>query len=286
MPPRKAPGSNIGMLNTFLTETVDDQKRMRLFANEGKDLTVLQIDDIEPNPDQPRRHFDPESLQGLADSIREHGVLQPVLVRKLPDGQHRLIAGERRLRASRMAGLSAIPAMVTTADDDATLGLIENLQREDLDALELAHSLRALLERHATQADLAKATGKSESYVSRVLRILDLPAAILDEYPAHRSRVSVATLVTISEGRGEQEQLQRWEAAKNGTSSKALRQVRAGDAATAPRESAVSVKRVVSGSFRLTKSIDAITGSGVALDGKQRAALEQLRDKISALLTI
>ena len=117
-------------------------------AQVGGGLMNLRLSSVEPNKDQPREKFDQEALAELADSIREHGVLQPIVVRPMPGGVYQIVAGERRWRASRMAGLSEIPAVVVEAQDDKVmeLALIENLQREDLTIIEEALGYRALME--------------------------------------------------------------------------------------------------------------------------------------------
>ena len=144
---------------------------------ESSSLMTLRISDIEPNKDQPRKAFEPNALAELADSIREHGILQPVVVRALPGGVYQIIAGERRWRASRMAGLSEIPAIVIEADDAKVreLALIENLQREDLHYLEEAQCYQKLLETYGlTQEELANRLGKSQSSIANKLRLLKL----------------------------------------------------------------------------------------------------------------
>ena len=129
---------------------------------ESSSLMTLRVSDIEPNKDQPRKAFEPNALAELADSIREHGILQPVVVRALPGGVYQIIAGERRWRASRMAGLSEIPAIVIEADDAKVreLALIENLQRQDLTPLEEAEGYRSLMEHSGmTQEEVAARLG-------------------------------------------------------------------------------------------------------------------------------
>lgn len=141
----------------------------------------IPVDDIRPNPDQPRSRFDDESLEELADSIREVGVLQPVVVTKDDQGRHYLIAGERRWRAARRAGLGTIPAVVRGASGDSTLveALVENLQRQDLTPLEEAHAYRQLLENTGMkQEEVAGRVGKSRSAVSNTLRLLQLPGPV------------------------------------------------------------------------------------------------------------
>lgn len=141
----------------------------------------LKLDDVQPNPNQPRVSFDEESLDELAASITEVGVLQPVVVRPLDDGTFALIAGERRWRAARRAGLVEIPAVVRRSDDQATLteALIENLQRQDLGPLEEAAAFQQLLEDYGmTHDQVATAVGKSRPAVSNTVRLLQLPAPI------------------------------------------------------------------------------------------------------------
>lgn len=141
----------------------------------------LKIDEIEPNPDQPRSRFDDEALDELAASIREVGVLQPVVVSRSDDGAHFLIAGERRWRAARLAGLNTIPAVVRDATGESTLveALVENLQRQDLTPLEEAHAYNELLENTGmTQEQVAKRVGKSRPAISNTLRLLQLPGPI------------------------------------------------------------------------------------------------------------
>ena len=136
---------------------------------------------IEPKPDQPRQIFDESSLAELADSIRENGVLQPILVRERPGGFFEIIAGERRWRASRLAGLEEMPVIVLDADDRkvAEIALIENLQREDLDPFEEAAAYRALMDDFSlTQEEVASRVGKSRPAVANALRLMELPESI------------------------------------------------------------------------------------------------------------
>lgn len=148
----------------------------------GDENTVeLGINEIEPNREQPRGRFDDEALRELADSIAQHGVLQPILVRPLLSGGYQIVAGERRWRASRMAGLSAVPVLIRELTDGEVmqLALIENLQREDLTPLEEAKGYRALMDEHGyTQEETAKAVGKSRPAVTNALRLLNLPDAV------------------------------------------------------------------------------------------------------------
>ena len=144
----------------------------------------LPIYKVEPNPGQPRQDFDEEELQALADSITEHGIVQPLTVRQLPSGYYQIIAGERRWRAARIAGLSEVPAVIIEADDKKAmeLALIENLQRQDLNPVEEALGYRSLMEDYGlTQDDTAKRVGKSRPAVANALRLLSLCPEVLEK---------------------------------------------------------------------------------------------------------
>ena len=141
----------------------------------------VKISEIEPNRDQPRKEFDSEALSELADSIAQHGVLQPLLLRPLLTGGYRIVAGERRWRAARMAGLTEVPAIIREMSDaeEMLFALIENLQREDLTPLEEARGYRTLIEaQDFTQEEVSKAVGKSRPAITNALRLLNLPEDI------------------------------------------------------------------------------------------------------------
>ena len=144
-------------------------------------VVALRLSQVEPKSDQPRQHFDPQALSQLADSIAANGVLQPILVREGQNGLYQIIAGERRWRASKLAGLTEIPALILEADDlrTAQLALIENLQREDLNPYEEAQAYQTLLAQfELTQEEVAGRLGKSRSAIANSLRLLDLPECI------------------------------------------------------------------------------------------------------------
>lgn len=146
-------------------------------------VVTLRLSQIEPNRNQPRKIFSEEALNELADSIREHGVLQPLLVRPLPGGSYQLVAGERRWRASRMAGLQEVPVVIREMDEEQAMeiALIENLQREDLNAIEEATGYKQLMERYGmTQEQVAKRVGKSRPAIANALRLLNLPQKVMD----------------------------------------------------------------------------------------------------------
>jgi len=144
-------------------------------------INEIEVEKIVPNPLQPRTHFDEDALAELAASITELGIIQPITVRKVDDNQFQIISGERRFRASKIAGLKTIPAYVRTADDQGMLemALVENIQREDLDAIEVAISYQRLLDECAlTQEVLGERVGKKRSTVTNYLRLLKLPAEL------------------------------------------------------------------------------------------------------------
>ena len=146
-------------------------------TSEEKSSLYLPISQVESCASQPRKQFDPDALADLADSIREHGIIQPLTVRKLQSGYYQIIAGERRWRAARMAGLDQVPAIVIEADDRKAmeLAMIENLQREDLNPIEEAEGYRQLMDQYnLTQEETAQRVGKSRSVVANALRLLNL----------------------------------------------------------------------------------------------------------------
>ena len=146
-------------------------------------LREVPVDAVRPNPRQPRTRVDAEELEELAQSIREHGVLQPVLVSEQPDGTYQLITGERRWRSAQLAGLSTVPAIVKEATPQASLemALVENIQRRDLNPLEEALAFRQLLDEHGlTQDQLAQRLGKSRVSVTNTLRLLHMPGPVQD----------------------------------------------------------------------------------------------------------
>ncbi|MBO4250209.1 MAG: ParB/RepB/Spo0J family partition protein [Paludibacteraceae bacterium] len=150
-------------------------------TNGGSSISEIALSDIVANPDQPRRSFDEEAMQELADSIREHGVISPITLRDNGDGTYMIIAGERRFRASKLAGLERIPAYIRTAKDEQVMewALIENIQREDLDAIEIALAYQRLMDDYnLTQERMSERVGKKRATVANYLRLLKLPAEI------------------------------------------------------------------------------------------------------------
>ena len=166
-------------------------------------INEVALDKIRVNPNQPRRDFNAEAMQELADSIREIGIIQPITLRQMSDDEYQIIAGERRYRAARMAGLECIPAYVRTADDEniVEMALIENLQREDLNPIEIALAFQHLTEQYGlTQERLGERVGKKRVTVTNYLRLLRLPAPV--QLALQQNRIDMGharALLTVSD---------------------------------------------------------------------------------------
>lgn len=174
---KKNSGLGRGLSAIFLDNSIDEEKE----RDENR-VEHLKLSLIDPKSDQPRKYFDKEALEELSASIVENGLLQPILVREYGEGRYQIIAGERRFRASKLAGLSEIPAIILEKDDKkaAQIALIENIQREDLNPLEEAMAYRSLAtEFDMTQEELSLKVGKSRSAIANMVRLLDLPDEIL-----------------------------------------------------------------------------------------------------------
>ena len=150
-------------------------------TNGSSNLSEVRMDDIQPNPNQPRQEFDDDTLQELANSIRQIGLVQPITLRDMGDGTYTIIAGERRWRACQRVGLTTIPAYIRTVDDENMLemALVENIQREDLSAIEVSLAYQSLIEKHSlTQDQLSEKVGKNRATIANYLRLLKLPASV------------------------------------------------------------------------------------------------------------
>lgn len=160
-------------------------------------LTEIDIDKINPDPEQPRKYFNNESLAELAESIRQKGIIQPITVRENQRGHFVIIAGERRYRAAQLAGLATIPVIVSTDADYLIISLIENIHRENLKPIELAEAYQNLIEKHGyTQTELGKLVGKSQNTISEILSIIKLPENIRNNY-RNSDKLSINLLKTI-----------------------------------------------------------------------------------------
>ena len=174
MAAQKKGGLGRGLEALLIDNNIDD-----ITSSDGP--VTLKLRDIEPNKEQPRKTFDEKGLQELANSIERNGVLQPLLVRPMADGSYQLVAGERRWRASRMAGLTEVPVVIKEMSDEQAMeiALIENLQREDLNPIEEAEGLQLLIERYKlTQEEAAARVGRSRPAIANALRLLGLPAEV------------------------------------------------------------------------------------------------------------
>ena len=168
----------MGGLGRGLDAILTDNNEVK--ENEGG-VTVVRLTEVEPNPLQPRKNFETEPLEALAESIAQHGIIQPIVVRP-KDGMYMIVTGERRWRAARMAGLSEVPVIVIEADDKkaAELALVENLQRKDLNPVEEARAYADLIDEYSyTQEEIAKKVGRSRSSITNALRLLELPESVL-----------------------------------------------------------------------------------------------------------
>ena len=171
-------GLGRGLDAIFLDNSLNDKA-----AGGENIITVLKLSMIDPKSDQPRKYFDKEALEELSESIKENGLLQPILVREYGEGRYQIIAGERRFRASKLAGLDEIPSIILDRDDRkvAEISLIENIQRENLNPIEEALAFRALAEEYGlTQEELSEKVGKSRSAIANSTRLLDLPTDVLE----------------------------------------------------------------------------------------------------------
>ena len=269
----RRPGLGKG-LDALIPSGLSDSGTNR--AARGASLVEIPVGDLSPNPNQPRVHFDEESLSDLSASIREIGVLQPLLVRQLADGSYQLIAGERRWRAAHRAGLATVPAVVKTTDDMSSVeqALVENLHRQDLAPLEEAGAYQQLIDDFSlTHDDVAKRVGKSRSSITNSLRLLALPAAIQAFLADGKLSAGHAKALLGTPDRAFQEQLAR-RAAAEGWSVRAIEEAirdRGGEGATAV--------------VKPGKTDDGSTSGGGTVTKLPPAGLLELENQISEYLS-
>lgn len=265
----------------------EQQPTMRLIAagnvSAGRRtlVTLLPLGRIRPNPEQPRKYFDAAALAELAASIRERGLLQPVIVRREEDGGYLLLAGERRYRASHLAGLEAIPALVRD-DDPATVALLENLQREDLTPLEAALAISALIEEKGlTHQDVAGLIHKSRPYVSNTLALTRLPKAIREEYSSDPS-IPRDILISVARQKDEEAMLALWQRVKLGRLSvKEFRE----ETAPERQNAEPSVRKAIRTARRLGRLLAELPAElPEELDGRLVRTLRRLRKRIDGML--
>lgn len=210
----------------------------------GERVLMLAPADIRPNPKQPRRVFNEESLAELADSVRKDGVQEPLIVRRV-DGEYQIVCGERRCRAAVMAGLETVPAICRNIADSDMLkfGLIENIQREDLNAIELAHAYKELMEQYSwTQEQLSEEVGKKRATVANTLRLLQLPEVIQGQVADGTLTMGHARAVAAVSGTEKQLALSR-KIVEKGLSVRQAEQLAAKEAEKTPRKKAAPAEK-------------------------------------------
>lgn len=213
MDKKKGLGRGLESLFAFYdNEQVEEIATKKTPIVESKSVDELNINDITPNPNQPRKHFDQEALQELADSIKVHGVIQPLVVNKLENGKYMIIAGERRWRASKLAGLDKVPVVIKNYSDKQVkeISIIENLQREDLNPIEAARAIKQLMEEYNfTQEAVADRIGKSRSNITNTLRLLTLYPEVVKMVEDGRLSAGHARALVVIEDTNQQIKLAR-----------------------------------------------------------------------------
>lgn len=245
-------------------------------------VLALNIDWVHPDPEQPRKHFDAQALDDLAQSIKTHGLLQPIVV-QLPDPRQSshfvIVAGERRWRAAKLAGLTVIDALELTKGDPAELAVIENLQRENLTPLEEAIALERLKQTHNyTLETLAKVIGKSKSNVSETMAIARLPTAILDEVRPAEPRTPKSTLIELVRLGDEKKQLALWSQIKSGATRQQIRAIKNQSKPRSKRK--IDLLALLKSGRRFVNELNAVAPSQLA-----DSDVDQLRDLKRALIT-
>lgn len=260
----------------------------RLFGLTGALPRVVEIDLgwIDTRSDQPRKTFEDDALQSLAQSIREYGLKQPILVRQEESGRYTLITGERRLRAHHINGAGTIVAIVAVDSDPDATALLENTQRADLNAVELACAVKRLTDRPGyTQEKVAALVGlKSHTQVSRLLRILTLPQAVLDDVPAHHAQVSRATLIEIAGIDDPKVQLSLWERAKAGLASTEVRAEKRRTARPDPDPNGHAFRAIGQALLKMSREVGTLTEHQGVLSREHLDSLRSLREQIDGLL--
>jgi ParB family transcriptional regulator, chromosome partitioning protein len=229
-------------------------------------LTLLPVRDVRPNPDQPRKHFDEEKLGELAASIKLHGLLQPIVVRRTESG-FELVAGERRFRAAQLADLDRLPALVRDVEDPLELALIENLQREDLSPLEEAEALATLIARHGySHREVADLLGKSRPYVSNTLALTRLPDTVKTDLQREGTAVSRELLTGVARQEDPEAALALWRRLQLGLLSvRRFREEKAG-----PRPERPAVAEVLAASRRLNRALARLLAEDVPVGDAPR----------------
>ncbi|MDQ2103834.1 ParB/RepB/Spo0J family partition protein [Azospirillum isscasi] len=281
---RKLDTSNAGLFRRAISRTGSGGgSNAALFGLSGKMRhREIPLDQVEPNPDQPRRNARGADIAALAASIGERGLLQPINVREVAPDRFQIVAGERRYWAFRQLERETIPALVIDTDDVQALALIENAQRVDLHPIDLATTLARLIgDKGLTQDQTAVLIGKSQEYVARLLGILRLPARILEEAP-DQPAVTVSLLMELAELGDEAAQLTLWKRAGDGLTVKEVRNAK--QERKESRAATPSVTPVLRALRSNVGKIHSLRASGHPLAEDQRQELRDLRDAIDALL--
>jgi ParB family transcriptional regulator, chromosome partitioning protein len=255
----------------------------RIPAEDTPRIFRLRLAEIEPNPNQPRKHLDPNALQELATSVKRHGLIQPITVKRLESsGRYLLVAGERRFRAHELLDEEEILAVVTTGDPDE-ISLIENVQREDLHPLEEAAAYARMMELHAwTQEQLAEVVGKARPTVTNILKLNNLPDAIKDDCRT-RPDISKSLLFEIARRTGAAAQLQLWKQVREGGTVRAARTRTPDQPTRAPHPDAL-VEAIASGRHFLRR-LEKIMPGRSAADVRHYDELLVLRQEINAAVS-
>jgi ParB family chromosome partitioning protein len=250
----------------------------------------VEIERVVPNPDQPRRHFDEAALAELAASIERHGLLQPITVKKHHDGGYLLVAGERRWRALKSLGRPTVFAILTEGDP-AELALIENLQRQDLNAVEEAEAFQRLIDRHNyTQDQLGQIVGRHQSAVAHTLRLLCLHETVRAEYATSHNQVARSMLLELSAVQPTERQLELWQRIKDGgLTVQGFRKLRRDDRPAAEKktvraEDGTDLGQTLNTVRLVTRDLSRFRRQPRILDPQQRRDLHTLRTLIDHLL--
>ena len=250
----------------------------------------IPLSQIRPNPDQPRRHFDQSKLKDLANSIRQHGVLQPILVRRDPNAPkdqdlYIIIAGERRYRASELAGKRKIP-VIFSGGKDYEKAIIENIQREDLLPIEEAEGYAKLIEDFGySQEEVAKRVGKTRTVITEIIRLTTLPDVIKEE--CRTCDIPKKTLLQLALIGNEDQQIALWEKVKTGEYTVSdLRQIKQQiNTKSGRRKTAPPVEKLIKAEIAFERQLDRIRTGKIEIDKEMRRKLLQLADKIRAAMS-
>ena len=247
-------------------------------------LVELRLEMIHANPDQPRKTFDEAGIRELANSIESHGLIQPITVRRLTEGDgYMVIAGERRLRAFQLLGRQTVPAIISTGNADE-IALIENLQREDLKPLEEAEALDALRQRHGyTQDELARIVSKAKSTISELLSLIELPEVIKTEVRTSERPISKSVLIEVSRLKQEPEQLRLWEQVKTGRAT--VRTARAHKDGGGTRETLTPLAKTLAAARCFARRLEELATEDLVTNRDQYGELLEVKQRLDDLMS-